>query len=127
MGHSATPKCKKNGQLETKGENLRLQGGAGPKTKADSSKKGHEKEFIVERGIISRMIVNPAFSDPTEISVTTAWLRARNSGYPGFRFSHLKVYRIPHFLVPETTLHCPQRSFFPACLASRYLLPHKYI
>ena len=111
----------------TKGENLRLQGVAGPKTKTDSRKRATRKELIVERIIISRMMVNPAFSDPTEILVTTAWLRARNSGYPGFRFSHLKIYRISHFLVLETTLHCPQRSFFLAYLANRYLLPHKYI
>ena len=44
------------------------------------------------------------------------------SGYPGFHFPHLNVYRISHFLVPETTLHCTQRSFFLACLANRYLL-----
>jgi hypothetical protein len=49
------------------------------------------------------------------------------SGYPGFRFPHLKIYRISHFLVPETTLHCPQRSFFLVCLTNRYLLPQNYI
>ena len=49
------------------------------------------------------------------------------SGYPGFRFPHLKLYRISHFFVPETTLHCPQRSFLRACFANRYLLPRSYI
>ena len=49
------------------------------------------------------------------------------SGYPGFRFPHLKKYRISDFLVPETTLHCPQRSFFLVCLANRYLLPQNNI
>jgi len=49
------------------------------------------------------------------------------SGYPGFRLPHLKRYRTSHLLVPETTRHCLQRSFFLACLANRYLLPQNYI
>jgi hypothetical protein len=43
------------------------------------------------------------------------------SRYPGFRFLHLRIYRISQFLVPETTLDCPQRSSLLAYLANRYL------
>jgi murein L,D-transpeptidase YcbB/YkuD len=56
-----------------------------------------------------------------------AWLGPGTSGHPGFRFPHLKSYRISRFLAPETTLYCLQRSFFLACLANRYLLPKNYI
>src|SRR5215469_4719805 len=34
------------------------------------------------------------------------------SGYPGFRFLHLKMHKIRQLLIPETTLDCPQLSFF---------------
>src|SRR6516164_11341146 len=34
------------------------------------------------------------------------------SGYPGFRFLHLNMHKIRQLLMPETTLECPQRSFF---------------
>jgi hypothetical protein len=58
--------------LVTKGENLCLQGGAGPKTtQVIKAKRATRKEFIVERNIISRMIVNPEFSDRTQFSVGT--------------------------------------------------------
>ena len=60
-----------NGQLVTKSENLRLQCSAGPKNGGDQSKKGDEKEFIVETPMISRGIVNLEFSAWTEFSVAT--------------------------------------------------------
>src|SRR6516162_1027465 len=50
---------------------------------------------------------------------------AGTSGYPGFRFPHLKIYRISHCARNDFAL--PQRSFFLACLVDRYLQSHNYI
>ena len=68
-----------NGQLVTKGKNLRLQGGTGPKTGGDQSETS-KTELIVEATMIPRMIITSAFSDRTEFSVSTGGLQTGHSG-----------------------------------------------
>ena len=68
-----------NGQLVTKGENLRLPGGTGPKTGGDQSETS-KTELIVEATMIPRMIITSAFSDRTEFSVSTGGLQTGHSG-----------------------------------------------
>src|SRR5208282_1395728 len=61
-----------NGELVTKREDLRLQGGSGSKTGGYQSEKGDEKRAHRGTTRISRMLGISAFSDWTEFSVTTA-------------------------------------------------------
>ena len=61
-----------NGELVTKREDLRLQGGTGSKTGGDKSEKGDEERAHRDRTRISRMFGTSAFSARTEFSVTTA-------------------------------------------------------
>ena len=93
--------------------------------------------FMTDKSTHRSLPASPFPSKPSATS-SIAWKKSAlefdsggfepgTSGYPGFRLPHLKRYRTSHLLVPETTRHCLQRSFFLACLANRYLLPQNYI
>ena len=58
-------------QLVTKGENLSVQGGTGPKTGGEKSERATKTGFIVDETIISRMMGTSAFSYRSEFSVRT--------------------------------------------------------
>jgi hypothetical protein len=59
-----------HGQLVTKGENLSLQDGAGPKSGSEKAKRP-KTELIADATVISRMMVTSAFSNRSEFSVCT--------------------------------------------------------
>ncbi|MGA8507883.1 MAG: hypothetical protein WB762_19930, partial [Candidatus Sulfotelmatobacter sp.] len=61
-----------NGELVTKREDLRLQGGTGSKTGGDDSEKGDENRAHRGSNRISQTIGTSAVSERTEFSVTTA-------------------------------------------------------
>jgi Domain of unknown function (DUF756) len=67
-----------NGQLVTKGEDLRLQRGTGPETGGNTSKKSNKKRAHHGSPMIARTIATSAFSDPTDFSVTTTGRETAN-------------------------------------------------